>query len=192
MKIFVSACVCFAISWQVALCSNKLVLPDSFQYTANRLYNLNAYPDDTVKKPDKAIKRFLGEEAYKLMVTSDSVQAYILDPMAKGEALFHGYAIFDKPKKLSKEEVEEVRAILSNQSNYGFDRIRKSCAFMPVIGLQFGSRTKLTVLISMACDEWSFVYKGVKKKEDCDKARPQLVKFIKTIFPGDKAFETLN
>jgi hypothetical protein len=148
------------------------------------------------RKIDKTLVDFLGEDLLKILLNADSVHAYLLDVNDKNPNTpkFAKIPIYQQAKTLNFRQQDYLVAALTLRDNYGLDDLMKNCIFNPGIGFEiFQQKQKVQALVCLDCDEWEFVMEGqANKREDCDAARPMLIRLCKQLFPEDAYIQQLK
>lgn len=97
-----------------------------------------------------------------------------------------GYAIENKGKLLSPEQIKRLQAVIFNAATYDFN-VQKRCVFNPYIGFIFEKSGKQAhALFCFSCDEVSFGREGKQGNlEDFDPARKEILALARELFPRD-------
>lgn len=150
----------------------------------------------TQRKIDTSLVRFLGMPLLTVLMNSDSIQGSLLDTdrNAKETTSFGTYALLQKGTKLPFRQQDFLMSIVTTTESYGLDSLVKNCLFNPAVGFEFFYKNqKAQLLICFDCDEWRFTFAGQPiKQEDCDFARPALIRLCKKVFPTDKIIQQLK
>jgi hypothetical protein len=103
------------------------------------------------------------------------------------------YAIAQKGKALTPEQIKKLQTIIFNTGTYDFN-VQKKCMFQPYVGFIFEKDGKQAhALFCFSCNEVSF---GRDAKagnlEDFDAARKDMLALSREVFPGDAALTRLG
>ncbi len=97
------------------------------------------------------------------------------------------------PINVPDEEVSKLRAVLLDESTYGWD-YAKGCIPDYGVRIQFQHKTdNVDILLCFECDILLVYHNGkVVGGEDFDDGRAQFVAIVKTLFPDDQAIQSLK
>jgi len=152
------------------------------------------------KTDSRVVKLFGGEATIAALQTATTVEALRIDPkkydedkLTDGTKGIAGYAITDRPVKLSPEQIKSLAAILANPGTYSFDS-SKGCKFDPGIALRtLAGQQEVVVLLCFSCDELAIFVQGKRVgSEDTDNARGKLLALARQLFPQDEAIQALK
>lgn len=80
--------------------------------------------------------------------------------------------------ELDHSQIDEIKKLVLSDSSYYFN-MKKSCPFVPDIGLRFTKKKDVIVLISFMCNQIKFIYDGKDVLLDCDPMLLELEKRLK-------------
>ncbi|MHC4820681.1 MAG: hypothetical protein ACYTDX_03045 [Planctomycetota bacterium] len=142
-----------------------------------------------------------GPAAYDLVsgkTPASSIQAWRIDGETflkgtkPGKAL-HGFAVISGPVDVDAASAATLSDAVSTDGTYLWN-IAKACEFLPGVAVRWtaGDR-EVDLLICFSCDEVEFFHDGAKAgHEDMDPRRGDLVRVAKSLFPDDKAIQSLK
>lgn len=151
---------------------------------------------------DAEVGTFLGSDRIERMDTATEVRALRVDGSFRterdGRAMAAGFPIDAEGPLLTDAQRDGFLSLARSSDHYMFD-LAKACEFMPGVALRFdGPAGPLEVLLCFSCDEWAFAIPtaggelGSWKIEDCDAARPELLRLARELFPADEALSELR
>ncbi len=142
-----------------------------------------------------------GPSAYDLVsgkTPATSIQAWRIDGETflkgakPGEAL-HGFGVISGPVDVDTASAAMLSDVVSTDGTYLWN-IAKACEFLPGVAVRWTAGEKeVDLLICFSCDEVEFFHDGAKAgHEDIDPRRADLVRVAKSLFPDDKAIQSLT
>ncbi|MEK7466871.1 MAG: hypothetical protein AAB074_05595 [Planctomycetota bacterium] len=169
-----------------------------------------AFPDDgdlgrmeaAKLGPSKKVKEFLGDGIVGIIQDFDLVEIFRIKP--KEEHHITGPRIEDQDVLgRSDEDIADLdmdlKGSLLDEGTYSFRSV-KGCTFEPGLAFRIQSKKSGTIeiLVCFSCDEVMITRipdgdaKPEPRKEDCDGARPALLRIAKAAFPDDKVIQGLK
>jgi hypothetical protein len=160
---------------------------------------VSAEPDDATPNPQVA--DFLGPAAVRIIAGATKVEAFRVDPrhgkVDPNARVIDGYPIIADAGE-RPDALPTLRANLFDAATYDFDSAKK-CGFMPGVAFRvWKEQEHVDVLICYSCNELSVISYDTagaiakRSQEDCDHARPSLLRLAKAAFPGDVQFQSLK
>jgi len=112
--------------------------------------------------------------------------------LCRNDGKVAGIPILTQGPSLSREQMEEIRLILTDPRTYNFEE-SKLCTFEPGVAFLIHRESEvMTLLICFKCDELAIsIGEGGAATEDFDFARPRLVTLVQQLLPNDPAIQGL-
>ena len=159
---------------------------------------------DTAPPDARLVKFFGGEAGFKLVSTSDKVEAYRVElPITKpGETApgkkIDGYNILAGPLDVEAKPLAALRAAVLDPADYDWD-IATACEFQPGVAIRFNARaadgkpTHVDLVFCFVCGELETWQDGKRLEiKFFGNHRVPFAAAMKKIFPKDEEIQKLD